>query len=433
MDVRVLAGVLSVALLSCVAAPSAFADEASEISELKGQIRTLQEQMNDMQRSYQQQLQMLEAKLNAMEAARTTAQALPAVPAQPAGPKFALSKEIVEKFELGGELEFEFVDVSKDNNTGEPEPHLQIDKFVLEPEVQITDDIRFEGDIQFDEDSVKMDEYYFEIENLPFDTEVTIGKDDRFMKMKRYTETHSLPEKAFWQDEENAILIENEFGPFYSALSWSQGLELDDKAIGEDSASGDHNDVIQDDTRKSAFNGLKQVSAGLGVKKDLGSFGEIDVMGWGIFGQLSRADRGFLVSNLNSYSSTSDRQRRTGVNLDYRWKKLNLAGQYVDAEDGKLDRYAWHLQPSVLLSLPVDWKYAKDHRLLARYSRYDVENNRKTFSKPLTWGRKAITLGLLTDITETITLKNEYTMNDERTGGGDIDNNEFLSQVEWEF
>ena len=41
-----------------------------------------------------------------------------------------------------------------------------------------------------------------------------------------------------------------------------------------------------------------------------------------------------------------------------------FVGQFIDAKDGQLERYAWFVQPSYKFTLPFNFKYANDHRLL---------------------------------------------------------------------
>lgn len=51
----------------------------------------------------------------------------------------------------------------------------------------------------------------------------------------------------------------------------------------------------------------------------------------------------------------------------------------------------------------------------------------------LTWDRNQITLAVIIDILKDSKLKLEYYINDEDIGGKDIDNNEFLMQLEIKF
>ncbi|MFH1783234.1 MAG: hypothetical protein ABH848_06425 [Candidatus Omnitrophota bacterium] len=387
---------------------------ADELSELKVQMKAMQKEMGKMQKK----IEALE--IQAPQAAK-----------EAEGKKYAISKEVLEKFELGGEIEIEFVDTQKDTSTGEAEPHFQLDKIRLEPELQITEDIRFEADIDFDEDTADIDECYFMFQNLPSNSSLQIGKDDRFFKAEKYTERSPLAGTAFWKDEEWSLLLETEHEPFYAAFAWSQGLELDLKEVGEDDSS-DVYEMIQDDTRKSSYNGIREVSLGLGLKKELGDFGEIDILGWGLYNQLSSADISFLKSNLNSYTSDDDDQYRAGINLEYELGDFSLVAQYIDAQDGKLDRETWFIQPSCKVELPFGWKYCNGHRLLARYGRLDVDNA-KSFSTPAAWDREELTLAVITDIAENFKLKSEYTINEEDTGNGEVDNNELVMQLEYEF
>lgn len=410
---------------------------ADEFSELKEQMKAMQERMEIMQKTINRleaeraltkesvqtrQMEEMQRKIENLETQASISDE---------GQKTADLENIFHKIEWHGEVEWEFVDTMKDDSTGEAEPHFQLDKVRLEPEIQITEDIRFEADLDFDGSSAEADEFYFIFENLPFNSTMQIGKDDRFFKADKMTERYPLAGNAFWKDEEIGFLLETEHEPFYAALSWSQGLELDFKDVGEDDTS-DVYSLMQDDTRRSSFNGVKEVSIGVGIEKDIEDLGKIDVLVWGLYNQLSAADISFLKTNLNSYSVDTHDQYRAGVNVEYEIDHFSFVSQYIDAKDGQLERYAWFVQPSYKFELPFGWKYANDHRLLFRYGKLVVDSP-KTFDKPVSWDRKELTFAVITDITKNFRLKTEYTIDEEKTGAGDVDNNEFVAQLEYEF
>jgi len=388
---------------------------ADEISELKAQMKLMQKQMQAMQ-----------AKIEALE---TQA---PQLAEATEGPKYLISKELLDKFELGGTVEMEFVNTQSDISTGESEPYLNFDKVCLQPAIQITEDIRVEAALDIEEGGANLDEAYFIFSNLPFNSTVQIGKDDRFFKAGIYTERYPLASNAFWRDEETGILIKTEYEPFYGALSWGNGLELAFVSPGKDASNGDAYDLMQDDGKSSDYTGMKQVAGGLGFKQELGKLGKIDILGWGLRSELSSDDISFLQTNLSDYTSSDDDQYRFGINASYDFADLNLTGQYVDAEDGELDRSAWFIQPSYKFELPFDWKYCKEHRFLLRYGELDVDNT-AAFTRPATWDREELTVGLISDITKNLIAKLEYTWDDETTGNGDVNNDELVMRLEYAF
>ena len=404
----------------CAAVISSFcliqAAQADEISELKAQMKAKQKQMQAMQ-----------AKIEALESTQAVDAAEIAE-----GPKYLISKKILDKFELGGIVEMEFVNTQSDASTGESEPHLAFDKVCLQPVFHINEDIRIEAALDIEEGGANLDEAYFIFDNLPFNSKLQIGKDDRFFKAEVYTERYPLAGNAFWRDEETGILIETEYKPFYGALSWGNGLELAFVSPGKDASNGDAYDLMQDDGKSSDYTGMKQFAGGLGFKQELGKLGKIDILGWGLSGELSSADISFLQTNLSNYTSNNDDQYRFGVNVSYDLDDLNLTGQYIDAEDGELDRSAWFIQPSYSFDLPFDWKYCKGHRFLLRYGELDVDNT-VAFARPATWNREELTLGLISDITKNLTAKIEYTWDDEATGNSDVNNDELVMRLEYEF
>jgi hypothetical protein len=176
-----------------------------------------------------------------------------------------------------------------------------------------------------------------------------------------------------------------------------------------------------------------EAGIGLGIEMELGMAGKLDVQGFYYHGELSEADTKFLNKNLSGYDSDKDDQYRYGVNVDYTFQNFNLFFQYIKAGDGDLDRYAWYLQPSYDLHLPWGWNYFSSHTFLLRYGRLNLQDIEPVFSDSLTWDRQEITLAMISEIFNNLKLKAEYTIDDEDTGNGEVNNNELLIQLEMKF
>jgi len=71
--------------------------------------------------------------------------------------------------------------------------------------------------------------------------------------------------------------------------------------------------------------------------------------------------------------------------------------------------------------------------LLYSYSRCQLKNLQRTPYDARTWDREKHIIAFLFDITKNIKLKCEYSVNNEDTGGRDVQNNEFLTQLTMSF
>lgn len=161
-----------------------------------------------------------------------------------------------KRFKLGGELELEFVATERSKNTladetDRPEGHFQLDKFDLMPRANLTDDIYLEALLLFKTDTTKIFEVYAHFSNLPLNSFLRAGIDDRFIKPNRKTEGHPLLGTAFWRGDDLGIFMGDEFSNFYWRLSLTQGWKLSSKQPFEDASykliyetqdfKGDHN------------------------------------------------------------------------------------------------------------------------------------------------------------------------------------------------
>ena len=234
-----------------------------------------------------------------------------------------------------------------------------------------------------------------------------------------------------WRYEQLQINWEAKLFPFYWGIAFGEGLRLGTKQVSEDSSYK----MLADKRNVSHKTGHLEYGVKLGVKPDIGNLGTIDVLGFGFWGKLSDDDKTTLSSKLPNYTSTLDRMRRYGARIVYNYKfdksrKLTLVGEYAQLEDGKLKRDGWYLQAS------HKWKfkrtYFKSFEPLIRYGRLDVDWE-KSFSKPCSWDREMLTIALITELAKNVKLKTEYYINDEKTGKREVDNDEFLVQLEFKF
>ncbi|MEA3358328.1 MAG: hypothetical protein U9R17_02810 [Thermodesulfobacteriota bacterium] len=414
----------------------AHAAQADELSVMKEELRTMQKALE----AQTKKIEEMQKKIEALESESRSA-IEDATSAE--GEITALRDKIREphrgdilsrkgaKFEIGGELEIEFVDTQRDEETDELEPHFQVDRLKLSPKVKFSEqNVSMKADIDVDTDGAELDEVYIKFSKLPLKSSLKIGLDDMFLKPDIKTERYPLSAIAFWRQEETGIFLKSKFySPFYLNLSYCNGLELDDKKTGEDSSYK----IIGVDKRNKDFSDQMELGIGLGSDLYFGTLGMLDVLGFYYLGELSNADIEFLNDKVSGYDSTESALYRYGINLDYNLEDFNLFLQFIRAKDGALNRYAWYIQPSYKFNLPWDWRYFNSHTLLARYGRLHLTDIDAVFTDPLTWDRGELTLAFMPEIYKNIKLKAEYTINTEKTGNGKVDNNEFLIQLELGF
>lgn len=333
-----------------------------------------------------------------------------------------------EKFSLGGELEFEYIDVQNDG--AESEPHFVLDKFVLHPKIYLAEDIYLDVQLYFQpKHTASINEFHIMFKNTPCEhTYLDAGLYERQIKSHshRVTEGYPLIGVAFWRDDEYAVSLGFEWESLYGSLLVGDGLALGEKQVAEDSS----HKMIHDNNRDDDFNGLSEFNANLGYRNDYGDMGKVDLLLFWVYKELSDSDVGFL-QGIPGHGVGNDTGYRVGFGADYRLGDLRLYGQYIDAEDGKLDRHGWYIQPSYKFKLK-NRKSFYACEVLFRYGELDVDlpNNP---SDSLTWDRDKIVLALITDVYKNIKLRTEYYINDEETGGREVDNDELLVQLEVKF
>lgn len=404
---------------------------ADELSELKEQIRVMQKLHDEQIQALQKRIEKLEserkAQIETPEEMEERVIAIEEKLKKPYGGGLLSLKG--EKFELGGELEFEFVDTEDDVSISESDPHFQIDTFYLYPKVTFTDNLILKGEIAIKSGSTYLEEMYGTFSNLPGNSWLEAGLNDMFIaNIDRKTEAEILIETAFYRDDDMGVTLGGEpLDWLYWRASATNGLDLSQTGPGED---GSYN-IIHDDRNVSNANKRLMLGAGIGLKPDLGDIGKIDILPFYYTGKLSSADVTFLQAITGYGTSTDDDKIRYGANARYDIGNFTLIGQYIKGEDGTLDRDGWFIQPSYKINIPGRDKF-NGYELVYRYNDLDVDLANTT-GDTLTWDREQHIVGLITDVYKNVKLKTEYFINEEDTGGGDIDNNEFLTQLEIKF
>lgn len=394
----------------------------NENRQLKDIIQGLQQRLDAIEKKSldkpeKQAQKTLDERINALEK-KTTEAWLPSLKG--------------EKIKIGGELEFEYRDVQNEKghaagSTDNPYGQFQIDKFELYLEAKLDDNITLYTEIKTDPDKTTLDEAHVTFSNLPFDSYLRLGLQDRFIKPSRKIETYPIAGTAFWRDVDIGIELGGEIKPFYYRLSLTNGLRLSTKEIGEDASFK----IIQDDDDNRDYNNSKEIGIGIGYKDKFLKDHKIDLLLFSYLSSLSDADVSFLKTNLPGYTSNKDTNILVGGSLEYRFKELTLFSQYINSKDGDLKRHAWYIQPSYKFKIE-GIKYLQAIEPLYRYEDYDV-NHPLSASKSATWDRKRNTFAAILDIVDNIKIKLEYNINDEDTGGADVKNNEFIGQLEVKF
>jgi len=336
-------------------------------------------------------------------------------------------------FELGGEIQLEYRDTERERDsragvTDHPYGQFQIDHVRLSPRVRFTDDIILEADFDAGQQATSdLQEAYLLWQNLPLDSGLTIGQQKKFYRPSRKTESYPLAGTAFWHDRDLGISGKSEWGPFYSHLAFMNGLRMDDDEIGEDESFP----ILADDFEYGDFNQNKEISAGLGWKEKSKQWGEIDLMFFGVWGELSNDDEVFLLG-LPRYRliQDGDTRERYGANLDYQWNEANLFFQYINSDDGGLERDAWYLQTSYRFK--PELKYLLSIEPLVRYGELNLNLDPVPTNSRM-WDRQQWTVAFIMELIKDVFLRTEYTVNDEETGADDIRNDEALIQLELRF
>ncbi|MDI6793326.1 MAG: hypothetical protein QME81_10735 [bacterium] len=334
-----------------------------------------------------------------------------------------LSREDV-KLNLGGEVLIEFVDNGADCENNKAQ--FRIEFISINPKLEIEDDISFESEIKFETSGeILLNELYAKFENLPLNSWLKVGLEDRFIKVKRKTETYPIQATAWWRDDDQGIQWGGEVGSFYWRTSLTNGNQLGQKAL----LRGGNFPIIQDDRLNGSKMDTKEIGLGLG-KVLTSKLGKLDLLGFCYRDKLSKDDISFLQT-LPGYGVSTDKSTFYGVNFDYTRGNSNLFAQLIKAEDGDLKRSGWYAQPSYKFEMPGRTTFNK-YTILLRYNDYQVDIE-PDVSDSRTWDRKTLTLAARIGIKGPVELLVEYDFNDENTGGKEVEDDGLLCQLYIEY
>ncbi len=331
-------------------------------------------------------------------------------------------------FQLGGELEFEFVDTATDGEN--TDPHFQLDKVVLQPKVKIGDDIKLDAQIYVQESKAYINEVHAKLTGFSPDCWLDVGLYERWIKSQhgRKTEGYSLLGTSFYRDDASTVTWGGELGVFYWMLSAGNGYEIDAKQVAEDGASVSK--IIHDNHATSGLSDSLEYGINLGVKGDRGE-GKVDLLAFYYVDELSSSDITSLQGNLPGYTSNDDDKTRIGLGVKYKVGGATLYGAYIDAEDGDLGRDSWVAEASYHIKFNTDREWFTGIEPVISYSDYDVKNT-KAEDSPWSWDREKWIFAAIVDFYKNTKLKIEYYVNDE-TGGSEVSNDEVLVQLEVKF
>ncbi|MDP7421123.1 MAG: hypothetical protein QGH40_04555 [bacterium] len=344
------------------------------------------------------------------------------------------------RFKLKGEIEVELVDANGGigadkagvQRVGEPNPHLQLDKLVLQPEVQVSDSLDLSAQIYVTEDKAYLNEFHVKLHGftmLGSNPWLDVGLYERWPKdtYSRKSEGYSLPGTAFFLDDAMTVSIGSEFGPVYWTVSAGSGYELALHEVAED--GGIDQMIIHDDHATSGMNEETEYGINIGL-----AYSGLDVYGFYYRDRLSSADITNLKSWLSGYTSGLDDKSRVGVGANYEFAGWKLSTVFVKAEDGACDRTGLAVEFSKHLAIDGH-RWFTGLRPLVGFSTLDIDDNYdRDPDKPASWDREKTIVGVIFDLTENTSLKTEYAFNKEWTGGSrEITNDEACLQLEVKF
>ena len=347
-----------------------------------------------------------------------------------------LPSRLGEDFRFGGRIQVEYFNTENEKLLqsaipDSPGGSFHLDELSLYLDADLKNDIRFFSKVDIDGDDYGLLDGYVDFQELALSSELRVGLHKRFYRPNRYTEAYPITGIAFWRSRILGLTWTGDYDPIYAHLSVANGPQIDKWRRGEDDAD----EMISDDNIDFDLNGSKEFSAGMGVKLDFENYGQIDLLGFGMIGDLSSEDIDYLQQDVPGYGLSSDDSRNLiGANFSYDLNALNFFSQAITGTDGDMDRFSWYSELSYLFEFE-DMKYLNSIRPLVRYGELDNNLTPQPYAKRgcLTWDRQQWLFGVIAELVRNVNFRAEYTLNDEETGAQDANNNEFLFQLELRF
>ncbi|MFQ6083853.1 MAG: hypothetical protein ACE5WD_10930 [Candidatus Aminicenantia bacterium] len=365
---------------------------------------------------------------------------------------FVVPSQAAEEIEvkIHGELEYEF----STSNAEDIEPQFQLDKFVIQPKVKLGDFLKFSAQWYArqgtkDESESYLNEFHAKFLRLPLDTYLDFGLFERTLKdhHSRITETYSLYGNAFYRDDSMTIAWGNwekkhKAPPFYWLVSVGEGFKIGHKQPAEQTSKYDGSNkdkMIQDDLGPKISLKYPEAGINIGINQKLGE-AKVDLMGFYYTDKLSESERRaferYLSNDQKAKLDEDNGRQRVGAQANVKIGHSRIFAGFLSAMDAGLGRMSYVFEASYKFKIG-EREIFKSITPVVSYSAYTIDGSPE-FTKAESWDRTQIILACIIDVLEKTKFKVEYIINDEETGGTgtnptDIDNNEFLVQLEVKF
>jgi len=347
-----------------------------------------------------------------------------------------------EWLEIGGELEYEFIDTESENDaatfgggiTKNDEARFSLDKVDLNLKATISENIYLKGTLEGKTGGITVHSWQAHFGGFPGNSWFKVGLLSRSAKgidaFDKKTEAYSLNGSSFWRDHEQGVMLGGEYVNLAWRLSYGDGLDLGTVQPAEDASFK----MLQDDALGAA--GKHEVGVALRYRFELAEKNALDLTGFGYWDKLTAAEKAAPQANIRTAIGGSNSQSRVGGRLTWKVGNALLAYERVEADDGSLGRTGWFAQASYKYRFAYPLfagKYVTAVEPIVRYGEIDLDNVTRSVMQSQTWDREKTTLGLLFDICKNVKVKTEYYINGETTGGSEPNNNELLVQLEVKF
>ena len=342
---------------------------------------------------------------------------------------------------LGGRLSFGYLDAGRDAER--PAGRFWLDEFILAPEVVFANHgISLTAELGFRENEARVDEFMVYFDALPLEPQideirrivelatgwefevnsrVSLGLRERLAATEKKRAVSTLLDTAIWEGEAFRMALESEVHFLRGAISVGEGLQLGTRGVGRDDNFG----MLYDTRNAGRKDGHPELGIELGIRGDT-----LEVTRFIFRGELSNADISILETELPGYTSPRRDMRRHGMRMIHNYNGLTVEGKVVWMKDGLLERDGWSLGAAYEIEMGQEYLHSLTPFL--RHEALEVKWQ-KSVVNPASWDRERLALGLIAGIGENINLIVEHHRNDETTGGRDKANDEFLTQLAFEF
>jgi len=344
------------------------------------------------------------------------------------------------RIQLGGEIELEFIDVEKPGGFSNQDlvisnlrvdnrsPHMRIDKAVLSTKIFYNENIYYKIELNVRDDRASVDKHYARIKLPDYNTRLEVGKNKPMVARSRRTEGYALIGTAFWKGREYHVTSKTAFD-----LSETVGVDLGlsfamKRPLAQDDVAEDKSFPMYTYDDYDVKDGQTfEYGVMLGTRVS-----DFYAQGWYYIGKLidDYEWKQQLTMSLSDYDSDDMTHWWAGGRVGFDNKTLHACAEYITAKDGLLPRNGYYVEGGVVLGR---------FQPIARYGVLNVEDYKAYTGNPRSWDRELITFAVLTKLHEFITLKTEYYIVNEETGGtggtspSSVDDNQFLMQLKFEF